>query len=106
MPTFVRSFLGVVRSYFYSSYPLPWWLVLLLLGWTMCANQSEKLGATRLLKVTDLVSRLNIGRSTIYAKIKPTSKYFDNTFPLPVRVGVSSVRWHESAIEEWVRSRH
>lgn len=71
----------------------------------MSGNQTEVHGATKLLRVTDLVARLKIGRSTIYAKITPKSKYFDDAFPLPVKVGASSVRWHESAIEEWVRSR-
>ncbi|MGS3031129.1 AlpA family phage regulatory protein, partial [Escherichia coli] len=29
------------------------------------------------------------------------SKYYDATFPLPVRLGSSAVCWRASAIDEW-----
>ncbi|EEW0965401.1 TPA: AlpA family phage regulatory protein, partial [Escherichia coli] len=39
---------------------------------------------------------------TIYEKMNPASKYYDATFPRPVRLGSSAVGWRASAIDEWL----
>ncbi|WP_231362381.1 helix-turn-helix transcriptional regulator, partial [Escherichia coli] len=44
-------------------------------------------------------------RSTIYEKLNPESRYYDETFPKPVRLGAASVGWRSTSIDEWIASR-
>lgn len=46
-----------------------------------------------------------LSRSTIYAKLDPTSQYYDADFPRPVRLGKRAVGWPESSIQEWLAQR-
>ena len=50
----------------------------------------------------ELSQLLGISRSTIYEKMNPLSKYYDATFPKPVRLGSGSVGWRSSAIDKWL----
>lgn len=59
----------------------------------------------RILRITELTKVLGISRSSIYEKLNPRSKYYDEHFPKPLKLGASSVGWLYSAIEEWVASR-
>lgn len=43
--------------------------------------------------------RCRLGRSTIYRKMR------NGTFPLPLKIGVRAVRWPETEISEWIKSR-
>ena len=43
--------------------------------------------------------RAKISRSAIYRMMRK------NAFPLPIRVGERSVRWHRQEIETWIASR-
>ena len=52
---------------------------------------------SRILRMAELTRLLGISRSTIYEKMNPASKYYDATFPRPVRLGSSA-----SAIDEWL----
>ncbi|WP_447402032.1 helix-turn-helix transcriptional regulator [Escherichia coli] len=44
-------------------------------------------------------------RSTIYEKLNPESRYYDETFPKPVRLGAASVGWRSTSVDEWIASR-
>ncbi|HBB5098319.1 AlpA family transcriptional regulator [Escherichia coli] len=57
---------------------------------------------SRILRMAELTRLLGISRSTIYEKMNPASKYYDATFPRPVRLGSSAVGWRASAIDEWL----
>lgn len=57
---------------------------------------------SRILRMPELSQLLGISRSTIYEKMNPLSKYYDATFPRPVRLGSGSVGWRSSAIDEWL----
>ena len=46
---------------------------------------------SRILRMPELSQLLGISRSTIYEKMNPLSKYYDATFPGPVRLGSGSV---------------
>ena len=53
----------------------------------------------RILRLPEVVGRTGIGRSTIYAKIA------DNDFPKPIKLGLRSVGWLESDLEQWIINR-
>jgi prophage regulatory protein len=50
----------------------------------------------RLLRLSDVMERTGLGRSTIYRKIS------EGTFPAPVKVGQAAVRWKESDLAAWI----
>ncbi|MGB2058437.1 MAG: helix-turn-helix transcriptional regulator [Alcanivorax sp.] len=50
-------------------------------------------------------SLTGLSRSTIYAKMDPSSPYFDETWPKKVSLGPRSVGWYRHEVIEWVESR-
>jgi prophage regulatory protein len=46
-----------------------------------------------------------VGRSSIYEKLNPNSKYFDPTFPKPIKLGTRAVGFRLSELQQWVESR-
>lgn len=59
----------------------------------------------RILRMTELTKLLGISRSSIYEKLNPKSRYYDENFPKPLRLGAASVGWRSTAVEEWIVSR-
>ena len=59
------------------------------------ANDSPR----RLLRFDEVASRVGLGRSAIYGRIRA------KTFPAPVHLGGYSVAWVEAEIEEWIAAR-
>ncbi|EPT6140256.1 helix-turn-helix transcriptional regulator [Salmonella enterica subsp. enterica serovar Newport] len=53
----------------------------------------------------ELTKVLGLSRSTIYEKLNPESRYYDETFPKPVRLGAASVGWRSTSVDEWIASR-
>ena len=44
-------------------------------------------------------------RATLYAKINKDSRYYDPSFPQPVRLSARSVGWFEHEVDAWLDSR-
>ncbi|MDR5855508.1 AlpA family transcriptional regulator [Caballeronia sp. LZ062] len=62
----------------------------------------------KVLRIPDVQKKTGLSRSTIYNKLNPSSKYFDPTFPKPIRLGsgpTSSVGLIESEIDAWIEMR-
>lgn len=51
-----------------------------------------------LLRLSDVIARVSLGRSTIHARMK------NGTFPLSRSISPSCVRWLESEINRWIES--
>ncbi len=58
-----------------------------------------------LLRRADVEERTKLSRSSIYAKTNPRDRGYDAGFPVPVRIGSTSVRWVASEVDEWINSR-
>lgn len=58
-----------------------------------------------ILRKTQVCERIACSRSSLHNKISPKSKYFDSTFPKPIRLGANSVGWIEGEIDAWLQSR-
>lgn len=58
-----------------------------------------------LLRRAEVEEWTKLSRSSIYAKTNPRDRGYDAGFPVPVRIGSTSVRWIASEIEEWIDSR-
>jgi|GEM_PF-1985633 len=53
----------------------------------------------RLLTIDEVAEKLNVSRRTAYRMVK------ENDFPERKRLSSSTVRWSESEIDSWLRSR-
>ncbi|WP_174510468.1 helix-turn-helix transcriptional regulator [Klebsiella oxytoca] len=60
----------------------------------------------KILRLSAVVDKIGIARSTIYDWINPKSPRYDETFPKQRRLGQQSVGWLESEIDEWVLLRY
>lgn len=58
----------------------------------------------QLINCKELTTKLSISRSSIYERISPKSKYFDPSFPSPIRVG-RCTRWRLSEVQAWIESK-
>ncbi len=59
----------------------------------------------KILRLSEVMSRIGISRSTIYDWLNPLSPRFDRSFPKPIQLGKASVGWIESAINVWIEQR-
>ncbi|WP_434716940.1 AlpA family transcriptional regulator [Paraburkholderia sp. A2RO-4L] len=66
---------------------------------------TAQIQGSAVLRIKKVTVKTGISRSSIYYKINPASKYFDASFPKPIRLGAGSVGWLESDIDVWLASR-
>lgn len=59
----------------------------------------------RVLRLKDVLYKLNIARSTLYDWMNERSPRYAPTFPKRVKIGQHSVGWLESEIDDWILSR-
>ena len=59
----------------------------------------------RMLRITDVIEKTKLSRSTIYSKIDPKSDAFDPTFPIQVKLGARAVAWLEEDIDTWLQQQ-
>ncbi|WP_161945001.1 helix-turn-helix transcriptional regulator [Xanthomonas nasturtii] len=68
-------------------------------------NISRQICSYKLLSVEDVATKLAMGKSTIWAKIKLGSPRYDQYFPKPIRQGPGRVAWIEHEVDAWVDQR-
>ena len=59
----------------------------------------------RLICLRQLIQMLGISRSAVYEKFNPKSPRYDVTFPRPIKLGKSSIRFELQAVERWLQLR-
>lgn len=65
----------------------------------------------RILRLKQVIERTGLSRSTIYDRMNPKSKRYDNSFPIPLKLNANAssstgaVGWLESSIDEWIEHR-
>jgi len=62
----------------------------------------------RLLRIREVIERVGLSRSTIYAKMDLHSKSYDSTFPQRVKLGggvAGAIGFIESELNSWILSR-
>lgn len=57
------------------------------------------------LRLKQVIERIGLRRSSVYALMNPKSPYFDPTWPRPFKLGASSVGWLDSEISAWITQR-
>jgi predicted DNA-binding transcriptional regulator AlpA len=56
--------------------------------------------------IKDVMEKTNLSKSTIYAMMQSSNKYFDPTFPKSYPFGVRAKRFNELEIKAWCAERH
>ncbi|GAA5784347.1 helix-turn-helix transcriptional regulator [Chitiniphilus shinanonensis] len=60
---------------------------------------------TRILRRPQVQQRTGLSRSSIYAELQQGSRWFDASFPRPVKLSARCVGWLEAEVEAWVQAR-
>lgn len=58
-----------------------------------------------ILREGQVIAATGLGRSSVWAYGNPRSRYYDPTFPKPIKLGVRSVGWRASEVFLWIASR-
>lgn len=75
-------------------------------GGELHMDLNENVITPRVLREREVRARTGIkSRTGIYERLKPTSRYYDPSFPKPFKIGLSAVGWDEGEIIAWVQSR-
>ena len=59
----------------------------------------------RILNIKAVIDITALSRSTIYEMINEKSKYYDPTFPKPVRLSESRIGWSAWEINQWIEDK-
>jgi len=57
------------------------------------------------LRLPAVINKIGLSRSCIYGKVDPNSKYYDPSFPVPVKIGARAIAWSSDAIDSWIASK-
>jgi len=66
---------------------------------------TEPKKAMQILRMAEVARRVGLSKSTIYDRINPKSTRYDNTFPKPIKIGLSAIGWLDEHINGWIESR-
>ncbi|WP_168405833.1 MULTISPECIES: helix-turn-helix transcriptional regulator [Acinetobacter] len=59
----------------------------------------------QILNIKDVIQFTSISRAKIYEMINEKSKYYDSTFPKPVRLSESRIGWSAWEINQWIEDK-
>ena len=59
----------------------------------------------QIITVKDVMKFTSISRSKIYELINKDSKYYDPTFPQPIRLTEMRIGWSAWEIHQWIESK-
>ena len=59
----------------------------------------------QIINIKDVIQFTSISRAKIYEMINVDSKYYDPSFPKPVRLSESRIGWSAWEIHQWIESK-
>lgn len=66
--------------------------------------QVRAIQAGPFLDIKQVSERVNIGVSMLHEKMKPTSKYYDPTFPPKIKLAERTVRYSQADVDAWIQA--
>lgn len=66
---------------------------------------STSVQTVKILRLSAVIIKIGIARSTIYDWLNPNSPRYDPTFPRQRRLGRQSVGWLEADLDQWLLQR-
>lgn len=71
----------------------------------MNAFTGQTFQMNQIINLKEVVAFSSISRAKIYEMINETSKYYDPTFPKPVRLSESRIGWSAWEIHQWIEAK-
>lgn len=71
----------------------------------MNAFTGQTFQMNQIININDVIEFTSISRAKIYEMIKVDSKYYDPTFPKPVRLSESRIGWSAWEINQWIEDK-
>jgi prophage regulatory protein len=71
----------------------------------MNAFTGQTFQMNQIINIKEVIQFTSISRATIYEMINVDSKYYDPTFPKPVRLSESRIGWSAWEINQWIESK-
>ena len=59
----------------------------------------------QIININDVIEFTSISRAKIYEMIKVDSKYYDPSFPKPVRLSESRIGWVALEVHQWIEAK-
>lgn len=59
----------------------------------------------QIINIKDVIEFTSISRAKIYEMINVKSKYYDPTFPRPIRLSESRIGWAAWEINQWIEAK-
>ena len=71
----------------------------------MNAFTGQTFQMNQIININDVIEFTSISRAKIYEMIKVDSKYYDPTFPKPVRLSESRIGWVALEVHQWIEAK-
>ncbi|SDY38903.1 helix-turn-helix transcriptional regulator [Acinetobacter kyonggiensis] len=71
----------------------------------MNAFTGQTFQMNQIINIKDVIQFTSISRAKIYEMINVNSRYYDPTFPKPVRLSESRIGWVALEVHQWIESK-
>ena len=71
----------------------------------MNAFVGQSFQMNQIINLIDVIEFKSINRAKIYEMINEKSKYYDPTFPRPVRLSESCIGWSAWEVHQWIEDK-
>lgn len=71
----------------------------------MNAFTGQTFQMNQIINIKEVIQFTSISRAKIYAMINVDSKYYDSTFPKPIRLSESRIGWVALEVHQWIESK-
>ncbi|MDN5645682.1 MAG: AlpA family phage regulatory protein [Acinetobacter sp.] len=71
----------------------------------MNAFTGQTFQMNQIINISEVIEFTSISRAKIYEMIKVDSKYYDPTFPKPVRLSESRIGWVALEVHQWLETK-
>lgn len=71
----------------------------------MNAFEDQTFQMNQIINIKEVIKLTSISRAKIYEMINIDSKYYDPSFPKPVRLSQSRIGWMALEIHQWIESK-
>ena len=71
----------------------------------MNAFTGQTFQMNQIININDVIEFTSISRAKIYEMRKVDSKYYDPTFPKPVRLSESRIGWVALEVHQWLETK-
>lgn len=71
----------------------------------MNAFTGQTFQMNQIINIKEVIQFTSISRAKIYEMINVSSKYYDPTFPKPVRLSESRIGWGALEVHQWIEGK-